>query len=96
MQTINDGKHDILPAAVPANGRPDRARVPGTMPRPSDGKMRRDGSSAATVQPEHPVDERGGVHGAPELEARQRQRAIANCIVYIHRHKEKRRWQKDP
>lgn len=50
--------------------------------------MRRDGSSAAKVQPEHRVDERGDVHGASELETTQRQRASANGIVDLHRYEE--------
>ena len=82
MQTINDGTHDILPAAVPIDRRPDRARVPVTMLRQSDGKLRRDGSSAAKVQPEHPVDERGGVQGASELQAREQKRVVEQNPVY--------------
>lgn len=76
MQTINHGTHNILPAAVPANSRPDRARVPVTMPRQTDGKMRLDGSGAAKGQPEYPVDERGRVQGASQLEAAKSKRAI--------------------
>ena len=91
MQTINDGTHDILPAAAPIERRPDRARVPVTMPRQSDGKMRRDGSSAANAQPKHSVAERGGVHGASELEVSERQRVRENDIEYL-RSQEKRRW----
>jgi len=37
------------------------------MHRRSDGKVRRDSLSAAFAQPQHAVDERGGLHGAPEL-----------------------------
>lgn len=74
---------------------PDRARMPVTMPRLSDGKMRHDGSGAANVQPEHPVDERGGVHGASELERSERQRVEENSVVCYRSHKEKRRWPKD-
>lgn len=38
------------------------------VPRESDGKMHRDGQSAAVrQQPDHPVAECGRVHGAPEL-----------------------------
>jgi hypothetical protein len=50
VQTRNDGKHDILPAAAFA----DRAGLPVMMLRRSDGKVRRDGSSAALVQPQPP------------------------------------------
>lgn len=95
MQTRNDGTHDILPAAVPITRWPDRARMPVTMLRQSDGKLRHDGSGAANVQPEHPVDERGGVHGAPELERTERQRVEQNSPVCYRSHKEKRRWPKD-
>ena len=95
MQTRNDGTHDILPAAVPITRWPDRARMPVTMLRQSDGKLRHDGSGAANVQPEHPVDERGGVHGAPELERSERQRVEENSVVCYRSHKEKRRWPKD-
>jgi hypothetical protein len=95
MQTRNDGTHDILPAAVPITRWPDRARMPVTMLRQSDGKLRHDGSGAANVQPKHPVDERGGVHGAPELERTQRQRVEENSAVCYRSHKEKRRWRKD-
>ena len=95
MQTINDGTHDILPAAVAANSRPDRARVPVTMPRQTDGKMRLDGSGAAKGQPEDPVDERGRVQGASELEAAKSKRAMANDRVYSRIQKEKRRCPED-
>ena len=95
MQTRNDGTHDILPAAVPITRWPDRARMPVTMLRQSDGKLRHDGSGAANVQPDHPVDERGGVHGAPELERSERQRVEENSVVCYRSHKEKRRWPKD-
>ncbi|MFG1314612.1 hypothetical protein [Xanthobacter autotrophicus] len=91
MQTRTDGTHVILPAAVPIGRRPDCARLPVTMLRQSDGKVRRDGSSAANVQPEHPVAERGGVQGASELEARKRRRVVANSIVYSRIRKDERR-----
>lgn len=94
MQTINDGTHDILPVAAPFTQRPDRARMSVTMLRQSDGKLRRDGSSAANGQPKHPVDERGGVQGASELQVRERQRAVAKNVVYLRSQKEKRRWRK--
>jgi hypothetical protein len=69
--------------------------MPVTMLRQSDGKLRHDGSGAANVQPKHPVDERGGVHGAPELERTERQRVEENSPVCHRSHKEKRRWRKD-
>lgn len=43
----NDGTHVILPTAAPIERRPDRARLPVTMLRQTDGKVRHDGSSAA-------------------------------------------------
>jgi hypothetical protein len=95
MQTINDGTHAILPAATPIERRPDRARVPVTMLRQSDGKLRRDGSAAADVQPKNPVAERGRVQGALELKDRRKQRDTEKKSVYLRRKKEKRRWRKD-
>jgi hypothetical protein len=48
MQTMESGKHDILPVA---GANLDHARVPVTMPRESDADMCRDGSTTAqTVQ----------------------------------------------
>lgn len=69
--------------------------MPVTMLRQSGGKVRRNGSSAADVQPKHPVDERGGMQGASELEARGRQRAIEKNVVYVRIRKEKRRCQEE-
>ena len=92
MQTKDDGKHDILP--VPE--RSEHARVPVMMPRKSDGKLRRDGSE--TVQPvrpdsmKHPVDERGRLHGAPELDPKAEQRIVEKHRVVFSNEKEKRRW----
>ena len=67
---LADGAGHTLPAAAPIGRRPDRARLPVTLLRQCDGKVRRDGSSAATLQPKHPVAERGGLLGASELDAR--------------------------
>jgi len=91
VQIRNDGKHVILPAAAPIERRPDRVRMPVMMPRESDGKMRRDGSNAATVQPKYPVAERVGVHVAPDLSTSQKQRAVEMRKAYHRRQKEKRR-----
>lgn len=77
------------------SSRSDRARVPVTMPRQTDGKMRLDGSGAAKGQPEYPVDERGRVQGASELEAAASKRAMANDRVYSRIQKEKRRCPED-
>lgn len=93
MQTRNDGTHVILPAAALIARRPDRAGLPVTMLRHSDGKVRHDGSSAAFMQPVDPVGERGRLHGASELDARIRNRGIAHRIVYYRRFGEERRWR---
>lgn len=92
MQTRNDGTHVILPAAAPIDRRPDRARLPVTMLRQSDGKVRHDGSSAALMQPKQPVAERGRLHGASELNARTRNRSAEHRFVYYRILKEERRW----
>lgn len=55
MQTKDDGTHVILPVAGRRMASLDHAGMPVMMPRESDGEMRRDGSSAADVQPKHPV-----------------------------------------
>ena len=77
MQTKDDGTHVILPVADTVTVSSDHARLPVMMLRQSDGKMRRDGSSAARPQPIQPVDERGGLHGAPELSAVVAERTAA-------------------
>jgi len=48
MQTMDDGKHDILPVAGAIL---DHARVPVMLPRQSDADMRRDGSTTAKTVP---------------------------------------------
>ncbi len=62
------------------------------MPRESDGKMRRGGSKAARTQHPHPVDERGRVHGVPELSAKADKRVAGKFSVVLNTGKEKRRW----
>ena len=62
------------------------------MPRESDGKMRRGGSKAARTQHQHPVDERGRVHGVPELSAKADKRVAGKFSVVLKTGKEKRRW----
>jgi hypothetical protein len=47
------------------------------LPRETDDEMRRDGSDAASVQPEHPVDERGRLHGVPPPYLPDRPSALA-------------------
>jgi hypothetical protein len=90
VQTKDDGKHAILPVAEPS----DHARMPVTMPRDSDGKMRLGGSNAARLQPHHPVDERGRLHGAPELDPFAEQRIVEKRRVEFSNEKEKRRCRK--
>ncbi len=67
MQTKDDGTRAILLVAAFA----DHAGMPVKLPRESDGDMRRDGSEAAEPLrsgcTKHAVDERGRVHGAPDL-----------------------------
>lgn len=91
MQTRNDGTHVILPAAAPIGRRPDRARLPVTLLRQCDGKVRRDGSSVATLQPKHPAAERGGLLVGSELDAKTRDRSLENRFVYYRGIEEKRR-----
>ncbi|MDK1494271.1 hypothetical protein QN219_30385 [Sinorhizobium sp. 7-81] len=91
MQTRNDGTHVILPAAAPIERRPDRVGLPVMLPRESDGKMHRDGKSAAVPRPETAIAECGGLHGAPELETRWEQRIVAKTSVFYSIDKEKRR-----
>ncbi|RUW24043.1 hypothetical protein EN858_20100 [Mesorhizobium sp. M4B.F.Ca.ET.215.01.1.1] len=92
---LADGAGHTLPAAAPIDRRPDRARLPVTMHRQSDGKVRHDGSSAAFVQPINPVAERGRLHGASELDARTRHRSTENKFVYYRTEGEERRCRKD-
>jgi len=69
VQTKDDGTHVTLPVADALAVSLDNARLPVMMLRHSDGKVRRDGSRTATRQPDPPVAERGGLHGAPGLSA---------------------------
>ncbi len=69
MQTIDDGKRDILLA----NGAlhravPERAQMPVMLLRLADQRVRRGGWNAALMQLEQPVAERGGLHGALNLD----------------------------
>lgn len=93
MQTRIDGTHDILPVAGSPTAVPDHARLLVMWPRESDGKMRRDGSDAARGQPQHPVAERGRVHGAPELSPRMVERIADKISVVCSIRKEGRRWR---
>lgn len=93
MQTRNDGTHVILPAAAPIARRPDRAGLPVTMFRLSDGKVRHDGSRAANKQRCYAVAECGRLHGASELNARVRNCGLEDRIVYYRSLEEERRWK---
>jgi hypothetical protein len=90
---LADGAGHTLPAAAPIARRPDRAGLPVTMLRQSDGKVRHDGSSAANKQRNYAVAERGRLHGASELDARLRNHGMEYRIVYYRRLEEERRWQ---
>jgi hypothetical protein len=92
VQIKDDGTHAILPVTRRTDVQPDHARVPVMMLRHSDGKLRRDGSRAALWQPDHPVDERGRVHGAPGLAGVVEYRGRA-CIRGPCRHRgDERQW----
>ena len=95
MQTRKDGKHDILPAATRIERSLDRVGVPVMLPRMSDGKMHRDGQSAAVRwQPDNAVAECGRVHRAPELSLVKGPRVVANYRVSCRRKKEERLWRR--
>ena len=72
----------------------DHARLPVMMPRQSDGKMRRDGSSAARPQPPQPVDERGGLHGAPDFSSPVARALAATRTRALKSKEERRRWRR--
>ena len=92
MQTRNEGTHVILPAGrVIAETAEPRSIACGAL-RHTDGKLRRDRSSAAFVQPKHPVAERGRLHGASELDERTRNRRPENRFAYYRTLEEERRW----
>src|SRR5690348_841606 len=74
---IKDGTHAILPVTSGTNVQPDHARVPVMLLRHSDGKMRRDGSNAASMQPSTAVAERGRLHGASGLAVVEEPRVLA-------------------
>jgi hypothetical protein len=77
VQIKDDGTHAILPVTSRADVQPDHARVPVMLLRHSDGKMRRDGSNAASMQPNTAVAERGRLHGAPGLAVVEEPRVLA-------------------
>ena len=91
LQTKDDRTHVILPVAAQL-AVSDHARLPVMMPRQSDGKMRRDGSSAARPQPIQPVAERGGLHGAPDFSSPVARALAATTTTALTSQEERRRW----
>jgi hypothetical protein len=89
--TLAVGAGHTLPVAV----HPDHAEMPMTLPRESDGNMRRDGSDVVwLLQPsdeKSAVDERGRVHGAPELSPVKELLAAKKFRVDYRARSEKRR-----
>lgn len=71
MQTKDDGKHTILPVAARIMCEADHTGMPVTMPRDSDGKMRRDGSRAAVKQRHCAVDARKSPRRTKTLKGRK-------------------------
>jgi hypothetical protein len=92
VQTKDDGTHVILPAAAHLRVRSDRAGLPVMWLRHANGKMRRDGSHAAGTQPRHAVDERGRLHGAPELSMQAALLTVANDRKCLTSRTERRQW----
>jgi len=85
--TKDSGKHDILPADGALR---HRARMPVTMPRPSDRQVRRQAPAAAPSALQTGQDERGLMHGASRLhpsavrpdDPRSRQDSWRRCSVF--------------
>jgi hypothetical protein len=94
VQIKDDGTHAILPVTRRTEVQPDHARMPVMLLRHSDGKMRRDGSTAASMQPNTAVAERGRVHGAPGLAAVVAHRVQAWRRGPCRRKERKREWVK--
>src|ERR1700682_44509 len=72
----------------------DHAGMPVMLLRHSDGKMRRDGSSAAGAHHHRPVDERGRVHGVPGLSSGVEAAVAVWITVGCRSREERRRWVK--
>jgi hypothetical protein len=77
VQINDDGTHAILPVTRRTPVQPDHARVPVMWLRRADGKLRRDGSRAALLQPDNAVAERGRLHGASGLAVVEPPRVLA-------------------
>ena len=71
----------------------DHARMPVMWPHKSDSKVRRDGSNAASMQPENAVTERGRLHGVPDLDAKRLQHAPAWKRTRFTAIERNRRWR---
>ena len=92
VQINDDGTHAILPVAAHLTCKVDHARVPVMWLRHADGKLRRDGSNAASLQPNHPVDERGRLHGAPGLAVVEEPRVVARIRGPCRNQERNREW----
>jgi len=94
--TLAEGAGHTLLVAV----HPDHAGMPVTLPRESDGDMRRDGSDVVRLlQPsdeKSAVDERGRVHGAPELSPVKELLAAEKFRVDYRARSERRRCRSSP
>ena len=66
----------------------DHAGVPVMLPHKSDSKVRRDGSKAARMQLLHPVDERGRLHGVPDLRLRRLPMSAWRSVPFTVRSRE--------
>ena len=71
----------------------DHARAPVMLPHKSDSKVRRNGSNAASMQLQHPVAERGRVHGVPDLASFRPDHAPAWRRARSAAIERKRRWR---
>ena len=94
VQINDDGTHAILLVAMHFKCTPDHVRLPVMWLRRSDGKLRRDGSSAASQQPNSPVDERGRLHGASGLAVVEQRRVLARIRGPCRNQERKREWLK--
>lgn len=92
VQINDDGTHAILPVATRMRCDVDHARMPVMWLRHADGKLRRDDSRAAALQPNTPVAERGRVRGAPGLAAVVDKRVQAWRRGPCRKRERKREW----
>jgi hypothetical protein len=92
VQINDDGTHAILLVAMHVKCTLDHVRLPVMWLRRSDGKMRRDGSRAASLQPNSPVAERGRLHGASGLAVVEQRRVRARIRGPCRKRERKREW----